>query len=117
MVTWRAGPQIAAYLEETFAGVDCDGNIRAHDADLDRINLTRRGLGTGIYHERAFEARERIAAARYHREAFIAASSCSQENWIRKPSLRQHPHFQQNPPIAAVRTARPRSRNRTFSGG
>ena len=73
LVTWRAGPQIAAYLEETFAGVDCNGNIRAHDPDLDRVNLIRRGLGTGVYHERAFEARERIEAARYHREAFAPA--------------------------------------------
>ncbi|WP_170294741.1 helix-turn-helix transcriptional regulator [Roseospira navarrensis] len=70
LTTWRAGPQIAAYMAETFAGVDREGNIRTHDPDLDRVNRTRRGLGTGIYHEREFAHRDRIVAARYHREGF-----------------------------------------------
>lgn len=73
IVTWNAGPQIEAYFARTFAGVDRDGNIRSTDPDLDRVNLTRRQMGTGVRHERAFASRESIENAAFHREAFAPA--------------------------------------------
>ncbi|KAA9005661.1 helix-turn-helix transcriptional regulator [Histidinibacterium aquaticum] len=73
IVTWRAGPQIAEYYLKHAAGVDREGNLRSLDPDLDRINHTRRQLGTGVYHERAFATRKRIESAAYHREGFAPA--------------------------------------------
>ena len=73
LVTWNAGPQIASYFFETFAGVDRDGNIRSTDPDLDSINLTRRQMGSGVYHESAFAGRAMIETAAFHREAFRPA--------------------------------------------
>lgn len=71
--TWQAGPQIEAYFFQTFAGVDRDGNIRSTDTALDRINLTRRQMGSGVYHESAFAGRDLIENAAFHREAFRPA--------------------------------------------
>ncbi|WP_294621890.1 helix-turn-helix transcriptional regulator [uncultured Roseovarius sp.] len=73
LTTWKAGPQIEAYFFQTFAGVDRDGNIRSTDPALDRINLTRRQMGSGVYHESAFAGRDVIENAAFHREAFRPA--------------------------------------------
>lgn len=73
LATWNAGPQIETYFFETFAGVDRAGNIRSTDPDLDRINLTRRQMGSGVYHESAFAGRDMIENAAFHREAFRPA--------------------------------------------
>ncbi len=73
LTTWQAGPQIEAYFFQTFAGVDRDGNIRSTDPTLDRINLTRRQMGSGVYHESAFAGRDVIESAAFHREAFRPA--------------------------------------------
>lgn len=73
LVTWNAGPQIEEYFFRTFAGVDRDGNIRSTDPDLDNINLTRRQMGSGVYHESAFARRAVIENAAFHREAFRPA--------------------------------------------
>lgn len=73
LVTWNAGSQIEAYFFQTFAGVDRDGNIRSTDPVLDRINLTRRQMGSGVYHESAFAGRDVIENAAFHREAFRPA--------------------------------------------
>jgi DNA-binding CsgD family transcriptional regulator len=73
LVTWNAGPQIEDYFLRTFAGVDRDGNIRSTDPDLDNINLTRRQMGSGVYHESALAGRRMIENAAYHREAFHPA--------------------------------------------
>jgi len=73
LATWKAGPQIEAYFFQTFAGVDRDGNIRSTDPALDRINLTRRQMGSGVYHESAFASRDVIESAAFHREAFRPA--------------------------------------------
>lgn len=73
LTTWKAGPQIEAYFFQTFAGVDRDGNIRSTDPALDRINLTRRQMGSGVYHESAFAGRDVIENATFHREAFRPA--------------------------------------------
>src|SRR6056297_11383 len=73
LTTWKAGPQIEAYFFQTFAGVDRDGNIRSTDPALDRVNLTRRQMGSGVYHESAFAGRDVIESADFHREAFRPA--------------------------------------------
>ena len=73
LVTWNAGSQIEEYFFRTFAGVDRDGNIRSTDPDLDNINLTRRQMGSGVYHESAFARRAVIENAAFHREAFRPA--------------------------------------------
>lgn len=73
LATWNAGPQIEEYFVRTFAGVDRDGNIRSTDPDLDSINLTRRQMGSGVYHESAFADRAVIRNAAFHREAFRPA--------------------------------------------
>ena len=73
LTTWKAGPQIEAYFFQTFAGVDRDGNIRSTDPALDSINLTRRQMGSGVYHESAFAGRDVIENAAFHREAFRPA--------------------------------------------
>lgn len=73
LTTWNAGPEIEAYFLKTFAGVDRDGNIRSTDPDLDGINLTRRQIGSGVYHESAFLGRAMIEKAAFHREAFRPA--------------------------------------------
>ena len=73
LTTWNAGPQIEAYFHQTFAGVDRGGNIRSTDPDLDRINLTRRQMGSGVYHESAFAGRAMVESAAFHREAFRPA--------------------------------------------
>ena len=73
LATWNAGPQIEAYFFRTFAGVDRAGNIRSTDPDLDSINLTRRQMGSGVYHESAFAGRDMIENAAFHREAFRPA--------------------------------------------
>ncbi|WP_297774548.1 helix-turn-helix transcriptional regulator [uncultured Roseovarius sp.] len=73
LATWNAGPQIEEYFFRTFAGVDRDGNIRSTDPDLDSINLTRRQMGSGVYHESAFAGRAVIESAAFHREAFRPA--------------------------------------------
>jgi len=73
LATWNAGPQIEAYFLKTFAGVDRAGNIRSTDPDLDSINLTRRQMGSGVYHESAFAGRDMIENAAFHREAFRPA--------------------------------------------
>ena len=73
LITWKAGPQIEAYFFQTFAGVDRDGNIRSTDPALDSINLTRRQMGSGVYHESAFAGRDVIENAAFHREAFRPA--------------------------------------------
>lgn len=73
LATWNAGPQIETYFFETFAGVDRAGNIRSTDPDLDSINLTRRQMGSGVYHESVFAGRDMIENAAFHREAFRPA--------------------------------------------
>lgn len=73
LVCWRTGPQIAAYMARTFAGVDREGNIRSHDPDLDALNRTRRALGGGVHHERALAERDSITNTAYFREAFQPA--------------------------------------------
>lgn len=73
LTTWKAGPQIEEYFFQTFAGVDRDGNIRSTDLALDRINLTRRQMDSGVYHESAFAGRDVIENAAFHREAFRPA--------------------------------------------
>lgn len=73
LTKWNAGPQIEAYFFQTFAGIDRDGNIRSTDPVLDRINLTRRQMGSGVYHESAFAGRDMIEKAAFHRMAFRPA--------------------------------------------
>lgn len=73
LVTWNAGPGIEDYFFRTFAGVDRDGNIRSTDPDLDNVNLTRRQMGSGVYHESAFAGRRMVENAAFHREAFRPA--------------------------------------------
>lgn len=73
LVTWNAGPQIEEYFFQTFAGVDRDGNIRSTDPDLDNVNLTRRQMGSGVYHESALARRAVIGNAAFHRKAFRPA--------------------------------------------
>lgn len=73
LTTWNTGPQIEEYFFRTFAGVDRDGNIRSTDPDLDKINLTRRQIGSGVYRESAFASRGMIEHAAFHREAFSPA--------------------------------------------
>lgn len=71
--SWNAGPQIEAYFAKTFAGVDRGGNLRSTDPDLDRVNLTRRQMGDGVYHEGALASRAVIEGAAFHRDAFRPA--------------------------------------------
>ena len=73
LATWNAGSQIEDYFLRTFAGVDRAGNIRSTDPDLDSINLTRRQMGCGVYHESAFASRAMVENAAFHREAFRPA--------------------------------------------
>lgn len=73
LATWNTGPQIETYFHETFAGVDRGGNIRSTDPDLDSINLTRRQMGNGVYHESTFARRDVIENAAFHRKAFRPA--------------------------------------------
>jgi DNA-binding CsgD family transcriptional regulator len=73
LVTHRAGPEIEAYFVRVFAGVDAEGNIRANDPLLDTINLTRRRMGSGVYHENALADRETITRAAFFQEAFAPA--------------------------------------------
>jgi len=73
IVTHRAGPQIEAYFARVFDGVDFEGNIRATDPDLDRINLCRRRSGSGVYHENMLADREHVTRAAYFQEAFAPA--------------------------------------------
>ncbi|WP_425061846.1 helix-turn-helix transcriptional regulator [Roseovarius confluentis] len=73
LVTWNAGPEIEEYFFRTFAGVDRDGNIRSTDPDLDNVNLTRRQMGSGVYHESAFAGRSMVENAAFHRDAFRPA--------------------------------------------
>ncbi len=73
LTTWNAGPQIEAYFLKTFSGVDRDGNIRSTDPNLDGVNLTRRQIGSGVYHESAFLGRAMIEKSAFHREAFRPA--------------------------------------------
>lgn len=73
LTTWNTGPQIKEYFFRTFAGVDRDGNIRSTDPKLDSINLTRRQMGSGVYHESAFAGRDMIESATFHQEAFRPA--------------------------------------------
>lgn len=72
-VTHRAGPEIEAYFVRVFDGVDLEGNLRATDPDLDRINLSRRRLGSGVYHENVLAERESVTRAAYFQEAFAPA--------------------------------------------
>ncbi|SEK26357.1 helix-turn-helix transcriptional regulator [Halomonas daqiaonensis] len=73
IVTHRAGPQIETYFARVFDGVDVEGNLRATDPDLDRINLSRRRLGSGVYHENVLAERESVTRAAYFQEAFAPA--------------------------------------------
>ncbi|MGM0984546.1 MAG: response regulator transcription factor [Pseudomonadota bacterium] len=73
IVTHRAGPEIEAYFARVFDGVDVEGNLRATDPDLDRINLSRRRLGSGVYHENVLAERESVTRAAYFQEAFAPA--------------------------------------------
>ncbi|MDZ7852845.1 MAG: LuxR C-terminal-related transcriptional regulator [Halomonas sp.] len=73
LVTHRAGPEIERYFASVFAGVDAEGNIRAKDPLLDEINLTRRRMGSGVYHENALADRETITRATFFQEAFAPA--------------------------------------------
>lgn len=72
-VTYRAGPEIEAYFIRVFDGVDIDGNLRAKDPDLDRINLSRQRLGSGVHHEQQLADREGVSGSEYVREAFAPA--------------------------------------------
>lgn len=69
----NVGPQIAAYLDDSFRGFDASGNILLADPDLEEINRRRRALGPGVHHEGRLQLRERIVGTSYHREAFTPA--------------------------------------------
>ena len=67
------GPQIMAYVERVFIGVDRDGNYLMTDKALQDINQRRRQMGAGVHHEARLQNRALIEEAAYFREAFVPA--------------------------------------------